>query len=131
VDLVIDTSVLLAVLTSEPERPKLISLTIGADLIAPMSVHWEVGNALSAMLKRNRITLKQAHSALAAYEKIPLRHVDVSIVNSIRIAAELSIYAYDAYLIECAHSRRIPLLSLDKGLLEAAKQWGVSIEEVH
>jgi predicted nucleic acid-binding protein len=130
-DLVIDTSVLLAVLTSEPERPKLISLTIGADLITPMSVHWEVGNALSAMLKRNRITLKQAQAALVAYEKIPLRHVDVSIVNSVRIAAELSIYAYDAYLIECAHSRRVPLLSLDEGLLEAAKRWGVSIEEVN
>jgi predicted nucleic acid-binding protein len=130
-ELVVDTSVLLAVLTGEPERPKLLSLTVGADLIAPMSVHWEVGNALSAMLKRNRISLKQAQSALAAYEKIPLRHVDVSIANSIRIAAELAIYAYDAYLIECAHSRRIPLLSLDKGLHEAAKRWGVSIEEVH
>jgi predicted nucleic acid-binding protein len=129
-NLVVDTSVLMAVLTSEPERPKLISLTVGVDLIAPISVHWEIGNAMSAMLKRKRITLQQAFSALSAYEKIPLRHVEVSMVEAIRIAAELKIYAYDAYLIECAFSRRVALLSLDKGLLTAAKQWGVSIVEV-
>lgn len=129
-NLVVDTSVLMAVLTSEPERPKLISLTVGVDLIAPISVQWEIGNALSAMLKRNRITLEQAFSALSAYEKIPLRHVDVSMMEAVRIAAELKIYVYDAYLIECAFSRRVALLSLDKGLLSAAKQWGVSIMEV-
>ena len=129
-NLVVDTSVLLAVLTSEPERPKLISLTVGVDLIAPISVHWEIGNALSGMLKRKRITLQQAFSALSAYEKIPLRHVEVSLMEAVRIASELNIYAYDAYLIECAFSRRVALLSLDKGLLTAAKQWGVSVVEV-
>ena len=129
-NLVVDTSVLMAVLTSEPERPKLISLTVGVDLITPLSVHWEIGNALSAMLKKKRITLPQANSALAAYEKIPLRHVDVSMVEAVRIASELKIYAYDAYLIECAFSQRVALLSLDMRLLAAAKQWGVSIVEV-
>jgi predicted nucleic acid-binding protein len=129
-NLVVDTSVLMAVLTSEPERPKLVSLTVGVDLIAPISVHWEIGNALSALLKRKRITLQQAFSALSAYEKIPLRHVEVSMMEAVRIASELNIYAYDAYLIECAFSQRISLLSLDKGLLTAAKKWGVSVVEV-
>ncbi len=129
-NLVVDTSVLMAVLTSEPERPKLVSLTVGVDLIAPISVHWEIGNALSALLKRKRITLQQAFSALSAYEKIPLRHVEVSMMEAVRIASELNIYAYDAYLIECAFSQRISLLSLDKGLLTAARKWGVSVVEV-
>ncbi len=128
--LVVDTSVLMAVLTCEPERSKLVSLTVGVDLIAPISVHWEIGNALSALLKRKRITLQQAFSALSAYEKIPLRHVEVSIMEAVRIAAELNIYAYDAYLIECAFSQRISLLSLDMGLLTAARKWGVSVVEV-
>ena len=34
-ELVVDTSVLLAVLLSEPERAKLVALTADADLIAP------------------------------------------------------------------------------------------------
>jgi predicted nucleic acid-binding protein len=129
-NLVVDTSVLMAVLTSEPERPKLVSLTVGVDLIAPISVHCEIGKALSALLKRKRITLQQAFSALSAYEKIPLRHVEVNMMEGVRIASELNIYAYDAYLIECAFSQRISLFSLDKGLLTAARKWGVSVVEV-
>jgi predicted nucleic acid-binding protein len=129
-DLVVDTSVLLAVLLSEPERAKLVALTADADLIAPASVHWEVGNALSSMLKRHRITIEQAMSILAAYDQIPIRLVDVSMKEAVRIAAELNMYAYDAYVIACARDQRIGLLSLDKALVAAAKQAGVTSVEV-
>ena len=55
--LIVDTSVIIAVLANEPIKEKLIALTKGVELIAPMSVHWEVGNAFSAMLKRKRIDI--------------------------------------------------------------------------
>ncbi len=51
-DIVLDTSVIIAVIANEPEKRVLIRLTKGAELIAPQSVHWEIGNAFSAMLKR-------------------------------------------------------------------------------
>jgi predicted nucleic acid-binding protein len=129
-ELVVDTSVLLAVLLSEPERAKLVALTANADLIAPASVHWEVGNALSSMLKRQRITIDQAMSVLAAYDQIPIRLIDVSLKAAVTIAAELNMYAYDAYVIACARDQRIGLLSLDKALVAAAKQAGVTSVEV-
>ncbi len=129
-DLVVDTSVLLSVLTSEQERSKLIALTTDADLIAPGSVHWEIGNALSAMLRRKRLTLEQAQAVLHAYQRIPLRLVEVSIADSIRLASQLGLFAYDAYIIECARTRRTSLISLDKALLAAAKAAGVSVLEV-
>ena len=66
--LVVDTSVILAVVLNEPTKAVLIRLTTGADLIAPLSLHWEIGNALSAMLKRKRITEAEAQQALV---KIP------------------------------------------------------------
>lgn len=44
-DIVIDASAIIAVLAGEPERERLLSLTSGANLIAPPSVHWEIGNA--------------------------------------------------------------------------------------
>jgi uncharacterized protein with PIN domain len=53
-NITIDTSVLLAVCTNEASKPKLVELTQGHHLLVPASVHWEVGNALSAMLKRDR-----------------------------------------------------------------------------
>ena len=129
-NLVVDASILLAVLTSEPERAGIIELTKGVDLIAPASVHWEIGNALSSVLKRGRMTLSQAQSVLKNYERIPIRFVEVSLHESIEIAADRKIYAYDAFLIACARNQRCKLISLDRALLQASVDTGVQIVEV-
>ena len=50
-ELVADTSTIIAVIGNEPEKPLLIAKTQGYDLIAPQSLHWEIGNAFSAMIK--------------------------------------------------------------------------------
>ncbi len=129
-NLVADTSILLSVLTSEPERGRILSLTKGANLLAPVSVHWEVGNALSAMLKRGRLNAKQARKVLESYDRIPIRLVEVSLLESVDVAAQLNLYAYDAYLIVCARQERSRLISLDKALLKAAVAAGVDVVEV-
>ncbi len=97
--IVVDTSVIMAVIANEPEKVALVQLTKGAELIAPHTVHWEIGNAFSAMLKRKRITLDQASKALEAYANIPIRFLDVELERSLRVADELGIYAYDAYIL--------------------------------
>lgn len=76
-DVLVDASVIVAVIANEPEKDTLIELTKGARLVAPHSIHWEIGNAFSAMLKRKRITLEQARKAIAAYKKIPIKLVDI------------------------------------------------------
>ena len=124
---IIDTSALIAVLLSEPERAVLIRVTRGTELVAPASVHWEVGNALSAGLKRKRLTLAQGQRALTAYAAIPIRFVDVDLALSFELAAEHSMYAYDAYLLTCALQQRSPLLTLDAGLIRAANSLGVDL----
>jgi predicted nucleic acid-binding protein len=129
-ELVIDTSAIIAVIANEPIKPALIEATAGATLLAPASVPWEIGNAFSAMLKRGRITLDQAREALAAYEAIPIRFVQVELEAAIRLSSELGIYAYDAYLIAAAQSQRCPLLTLDGGLVHAAVKKGVPLVEV-
>jgi predicted nucleic acid-binding protein len=128
--LVIDTSIILAVLISEPERDQIIALTQDADLLAPQSVHWEIGNALSAMIKRQRITTAQAMKALDAYEKIPIRFMETSLHEAVMIAAKQGLYAYDAYLVACAKDQRCSLITLDKALSKAAKEVGVTVVEV-
>jgi predicted nucleic acid-binding protein len=129
-NLVIDTSVLIAVLVSEPERARIIKKTESFDLIAPASVHWEIGNALAAMLKRKRIKLDQVKAVLLAYEKIPIRFRDADMELAMDIASEHDLYAYDAYIIACARESRCALISLDKNLLYAARKARVSILEV-
>jgi len=128
--LVVDTSVLLAVLVSEPERDRIVVLTQDADLVAPQSVHWEVGNALSAMLKRKRITLSQAQKVVSAYETIPIRFVETSLQEALTLSAKYGLYAYDAYLMACAKDQRCSLMSLDRALIQAATAAGVEVVEV-
>ena len=128
--LVIDTSAIIAVLVRESHRAALIEVTAGADLLAPPSVHWEVGNAFAAMFKRRCLTLRQAHRALEAYRRIPIRFSDVELGQALEVSKRLGIYAYDAYVITCALQHRCNLLSLDRGLVEAAARAGIATVEV-
>lgn len=129
-DLVVDTSVIIAVIANEPEKAALIAQTAGAELLAPASVHWEIGNAFSAMLKRKRITVKQARGAIEAYRLIPLRLVEVDLMQALELASQYEVYAYDAYLMACALNHKCALLTLDRGLVHAARLAGVRVMEI-
>lgn len=129
-NVVVDTWVIIAVIAGEPERDELIELTRGADLLAPHSVHWEIGSALSAMLKRNGISLPLALKTIAAYRRIPIRFVDVELDESLRIAGALGVYAHDAYLIRSGIKYRAPLVTLDSHLVKSAKQIKADVIEV-
>jgi predicted nucleic acid-binding protein len=129
-EIVIDTSILIAVIANEPKKRPLIELTRGAGLIAPQSVHWEIANAFSAMLKRQRITLDQALRAIEIYRQIPIRLVDVELEDSLEIAQKQAIYAYDAFLLRCAVKYKLPLLSLDRNMMTVARQMGIHVLEV-
>lgn len=129
-EIVIDASVLISVVANEEHKPKLIELTQKSDLIAPLSVHWEMGYAFSAMLKHQRITLDQAITAIETYLQIPIRFVEVELVESLALADDLDMYAYDAYLLRCAEKYRSPLLSLDKKLVQSAKSKKIAVLEL-
>ena len=128
--LVVDTSVILAVVLNEPTKAILIRLTTGADLIAPLSLHWEIGNALSAMLKRKRITEVEAQQALVEYQKIPIRFLDVPLDATLQIVVQHLIYAYDAYFLVCARNQSCALITLDGGLRTVAQAAHISLVEV-
>ncbi len=129
-DVVVDTSTIIATIADESEKEALAELTKGADLIAPRSVHWQIGNAFSAMLKGKRITVEQALRALKLYRRIPIRFVDVELEETLEVAGRLGIYAYDAYVIRCALKYRSPLISLDRDLVNSAMQMKVRVLEL-
>jgi predicted nucleic acid-binding protein len=129
-DIVIDTSALIAVIVDEPERGRIIKLTAGFSLIGPGSIPWEVGNAFSAMFKQNRLTLEEARKGLAIFEEIPLRYIRVDFENALKISKQANLYAYDAYLIECAIRNKAPFLTLDRKLKIAAQNLMVKTLEV-
>jgi len=83
---VVDTSAVIAVIANESERAAIVEHTIGASLLAPASMHWEVGNAFSAMLRRRRITLAQAALAVESYQQMLFRFIDVDLCQALRLS---------------------------------------------
>jgi predicted nucleic acid-binding protein len=129
-EIVVDTTVVIAVITNEATKQRLIDMTRGAELVAPASMPWEIGNAFSAMFKQRRATKEQALAGIAEYRKIAVRLVDVAIENAVAVSADLGIYAYDAYMICCAQQIGAPLLTLDARLKASAAKLGVNVLEV-
>lgn len=126
----IDTSALISVIGNEATKPAIVRLTKGASLCAPASVHWEIGNAFSAMFKRQQANVELAKKALAVYQTIPIKFFEYPLEQALELSAHLGIYAYDAYLVQCAMQTNSPLLTLDRGLQAAAEKTSIQTLEI-
>jgi len=126
----VDTSALIAVIGNEASKQSIVDLTANCSLYAPASVHWEIGNAFSSMFKSQKLDIKRAQQALTVYSGIPIKFVDVPLEATLEISKAQNIYAYDAYLIQCAQQTSTSLLTLDNGLKSVAQQVGVHVLEV-
>ncbi|ESQ15040.1 MAG TPA: PIN domain-containing protein [Chromatiaceae bacterium] len=127
--IVSDTNILLAVALNEPEKQRIIEVTAGAEIVGPEIIPYEIGNALSAMVKRKRLTSDQALSALLATRSIPIRLVSVDVALALQLAADFGLYAYDAYFLHCALALNHPLLTLDARMKQIATELNISILE--
>jgi predicted nucleic acid-binding protein len=130
VGVTVDASVVMAVLLNETSKARLLELTAGAELLSPTTLPWEVGNALTALFKRRRLDLPQAQQALGSFAEIAIRLVDVDLAGSVELAHQQSVYAYDAYVLECARRHRTPLLSLDVAQCDIANTLGIPVLEI-
>lgn len=128
--IVIDTSAIIAVITNEPHKAKIVELARGFDLIAPTSIPCEIANAFSAMFKQKRICLEDSLKCIDEYKTIPIRFYELDQKKSLDLSFKYNIYAYDAFLISCCISNGAPLLTLDLKLLEKAKEAGIKTLEV-
>ncbi|HSW46956.1 MAG TPA: type II toxin-antitoxin system VapC family toxin [Phycisphaerae bacterium] len=82
------------------------------------------------MLKQRRVTVHEAQRGLEIFSIIPLRYVEIDLCNSVSIAHQVNMYAYDAYFLDCASRFSAPLLTLDNKLRRAATRIGVNLAEV-
>jgi len=127
--IVADTNTFIAVALNEPEKDSIIRLTEGSELIAPEVLPFEIGNALSAMAKKNVLNKKEILTVWEIVQLIPveLRHTDIR--SALEIALKYNIYAYDAYFLECASKSRSPLLTLDRTMQKVAASMGITVLE--
>ena len=129
-NIAVDTSAVIAVLGDEPEKPEILRQTVGHDLFAPQSLPWEIGNAYTSMLKRQRITLAEVISSIQLYHQMTITLVKMDLIQAVSLAAKLNMHAYDAYILDCALNMNCPLIPLERGLIYAATIAGVTLIEV-
>ena len=127
--IIADTNAFIAVALNEPEKDMIISLTEGHDLVAPEVLPFEIGNALTAMMRRNVLEVDEVILAWDMIQQIPvdLRRIDIR--AALDIATQYNIYAYDAYFLQCALNLRSPLLTLDRQMKGIAQKIGIQIME--
>jgi predicted nucleic acid-binding protein len=127
--IVADTNTFIAVALNEPEKDMIIRLTEEHDLIAPEVLPFEIGNALTAMMKRNALEADEVVLAWDMVQHIPVDLRPIDIRAALQIATQYNIYAYDAYFLECALSLRSPLLTLDRHMKEISQKIGIKAME--
>jgi predicted nucleic acid-binding protein len=129
-NLVVDTSALLTVVLNEPERAYMITASQNCELVAPPILPFEIGNALVAMARRKRLNSQEAFAAWAIFDKFPISLSVIEIRAALKMALRHGIYAYGAYVLQCAIERRAELLSLDESLNAVAETEGATLREV-
>ena len=129
-EIVVDASVVLAVILNEPEKKGIIECTEGRDLISPGCLRWEIGNAFSAMLKRKRLNKPQVQKALDTFAVIPIKEVEVNLNDALTICGAHNIFAYDAYYMVVSKRLSRPMLTLYNRMSEVAKQEGIKVEGI-
>lgn len=127
--IIADTNTFIAVALNEPEKAKIIQLTEGHELIAPDVLPFEIGNALTAMMKKGTLKKEEVVSAWEIIQQIPVDLRPTAIESALSIAIKFNLYAYDAYFLKCAENLHGPLLTLDHGMQRVAREMGITILE--
>jgi predicted nucleic acid-binding protein len=127
--IVADTNTFMAVALNEPEKSEIIRLSEGCDLTAPDVLPFEIGNALTAMMKKGALDSDEIMASWDIIQQIPVELRRIDIRSALEIATAFSIYAYDAYYLECAGSLKSPLITLDKGMKRIAQEMGIIVLE--
>jgi len=126
-EIVLDTSAIIAVITDEPEGDKVINLTGNAVLVCPNVISFEVTNSLTRMIKKKGIDREKAINLVKSFQKIPIKLFENNLESVLEIAWDYKIYAYDAFFLDTAKSLNLPLLTFDDEMKTIGKELGINI----
>jgi predicted nucleic acid-binding protein len=128
-NIIADTNIFLAVALDESEKGHIIEVTAGCDVISPEILPYEIGNALTALIKRHKVSKDEALALYEVTQQIPVKLISVDIPKALAIATRFNLYAYDAYFIQCALAMSCALVTLDGKLKEVANSLSIKVLE--
>jgi predicted nucleic acid-binding protein len=124
--LLVDASVVMAVITDEPIRRSIVDRTRDTRAFAAASLAYEIGNGLSSNVRRGKLTAEQAAESLSIYQKMHFELVPVDLTASLECCCTFNIYAY---VLTAARQVGVPLFTLDNRMRVVAGQMGVELVE--
>ena len=119
--LVVDASVINALLFDEPEREEARAWMQGKQLYAPQLLDYEVANVAVHKVRRG-LSPQAAETALRIYESTDIRLLDADGGELLPLAERYRLTAYDAAYLWVAAELKAPLATFDRRLGEAAQQ---------
>lgn len=128
-EIVADASIFLSVVLGEIDKDWVIEKTSGCSVVSPEVLPYEIGNALIAVKKKGRLNDREILRAFDMTQRIAVRLVSVNIHDAIKLAVRFTIYAYDAYYLQCCIENRLSLLSLDGRMCDIAKRLEIKVVE--
>ncbi len=134
---VLDNSVAMRWLLESPKKSdqvyaeKVLKSLIHEDVLVPYLWHLEAGNVLLGAEKRGDISIGEVEGFIAQLENLPI-HVDPltshsAFTRTMVLARAYKLSSYDAAYLELAVRKGVPLATLDKDLIKAAKKAEVEI----
>ena len=125
-DIVIDASCILEYLLNQESKNFVVEKVGEYQLVAPQCLTYEIGNAVSKLIKRNLISPFDGVAVYHEFTRIPLRLVEPDIPDSILMAGNTKTYAYDSYYISVSKRLNMPLFTLDEEMKQNAVFQGVA-----
>jgi predicted nucleic acid-binding protein len=126
-DILLDASVIMAIILNEPNKDAAIKLTKGSTLLSPEMISYEIGNALIGLYKRHKLREGEVIAAYNGFKKIPIRTFEVVMETALEISCKYNIYAYDAYYLEAAKRLKLPLITFDVSMRNVASDMNIPV----
>ena len=120
--LVVDASVLNALLFNEPERDAAAQQLEGRHLLAPRLLDYEVASVALKKHKRG-LPASDIELALSLYEGLALERCDIPVPEVYELATRTGLTTYDAAYLWLANYLKAPLITLDAQLAAAARTY--------
>lgn len=131
--LVLDSSMSLAWCFEDERTPEALAVrerVVEAGAVVPPLWRYEVANALLMAQRRSRIDAERRTGLLRAFGELGVEEDHATEGDpwgaTVRLADLHRLTVYDAAYLELAQRRRLPLASLDRALLGAARHAGVA-----
>jgi predicted nucleic acid-binding protein len=121
--LVVDASLIAAILFAEPAFDLAHARLRGFTPIAPALLDFEIANAVTTRLRRRAIGADDAAAAMQDFLDLPIERAEIDAGALPLLADRFGLTAYDAAYLWLAGEVRAPLATFDSHLARAAVKY--------